>query len=110
MYRPNWQNKLYPLAAIGKMALTSYLMQTFFGILLFYHFGFGLFAKTSPAINSLLCIGIFTIQVFFSRWWLSHFTYGPVEWLWRSLTFMKFQPLIRRTEPVIVIDGVVAEK
>jgi uncharacterized protein len=93
MYRSRWQKMLHPLAPVGKMALTVYLSQTIFGLLLFYHFGFGLFEKTTPGINILLAIPVFIIQVLFCRFWLTYFNYGPVEWLWRSLTFMKWYPL-----------------
>ncbi len=100
MFRAKWNKFLSPLANIGKMALTSYLMQTLFGLLLFYSFGFGLFAKTTPAINFLISIGIFSIQIVFSRWWLNHFYYGPVEWLWRSATFLKPQKMIKTEAPL----------
>jgi uncharacterized protein len=95
MARPAWARRLVPLADIGKMALTSYLMQTLFGLLIFYSFGLALFAKTSPALNVLLCLGIFAFQIAFSRWWLGRFHYGPIEWLWRSATFFKWQPLVK---------------
>lgn len=104
MYRSRWQKLMYPLTSVGKMGLTSYLMQTFFGLLLFYSFGLRLFAVTSPAVNALLAIVIFAIQAVFSRWWLSNFNYGPIEWIWRSLTFLKFQPMTRR--PVMRVTNV----
>ena len=100
MFREKWNRVLSPLANIGKMALTSYLMQTLFGLLLFYGFGFGLFTQTTPAVNALLAIAIFGIQIVFSRWWLSHFYYGPVEWLWRSATFLKPQKMIKTEVPL----------
>jgi uncharacterized protein len=96
MYKSNWQKVLYPLAPIGKMALTSYLMQTFFGLLLFYSFGLGLFTITSPAINSVIGIGIFLLQVVICTLWLKYFSYGPIEWVWRSLTFFKLQPIVKK--------------
>lgn len=95
MHKPAWARRLAPLADIGKMALTSYLMQTAFGLLLFYQVGLGLFTKTSPGLNALMCFGIFGFQVVFSRWWLSRFHYGPLEWLWRSATFFKWQPMVK---------------
>lgn len=93
MYRVRWKKWLFPLSYVGKMALTSYVSQTLFGLLLFYHFGLGLFLKTSPAINILISIGVYIIQALFARWWLSLYNYGPVEWLWRSLTFFRWQPM-----------------
>jgi uncharacterized protein len=112
MYRATWQKILHPLANIGKMALTSYLMQTFFGLLIFYHFGFGLFTEVSPGVNALIGIGIFLLQVVLSKWWLQYFSYGPVEWVWRSLTFLKFQPIVKKNQVdlEVVVAPVVVEK
>lgn len=86
---------LKPLAAMGKMALTNYLLQTVFGLMLFYHFGLGLFDKTSLATNVLFAAGILYLQLKFSQWWLQRFNQGPVEWLWKSLTYFKFFPMKR---------------
>lgn len=96
MYRAKWQKILYPMAAVGKLALTCYLMQTAFGLLLFYHVGFGLVAQTPPWLNWLLGLGFFVFQIWFSRRWLSRFNYGPVEWLWRSATFFRLFPFWRK--------------
>lgn len=95
MARPRWARRLAPLADTGKMALTSYLTQTLFGLLIFYSFGLALFAKTSPAMNVLICLAIFACQIAFSRWWLARFHHGPIEWLWRSATFFAWQPLVK---------------
>ncbi len=100
MYREKWNKFLSPLANVGKMALTSYLMQTLFGLLLFYSFGLGLFTKTTPAMNALISFGIFGLQIVFSHWWLKHFHYGPVEWLWRSATFLKPQKMLKTSTPL----------
>lgn len=91
LYRPFWQKILFPLNYIGKLALTCYLLQTAAGLLLFYHFGAGLFLKTTPGVNYLLAFGFFSLQVLWARWWLRYFYYGPVEWLWRSATIGKWQ-------------------
>ena len=97
MYRSSWQKIFYPMAAVGKMALTSYIAQTVFGLLLFYGVGFGLYGKTSPGTNYIIAIGFFVLQVFFSRWYLKHFYFGPLEWLWRSGTYLKWQPFLRKS-------------
>jgi uncharacterized protein len=96
MMRNRWQAVLYKLVPVGKMALTSYIMQTLFGLLLFYGAGLGLYGKTSPGLNYLIGIAFFFIQVGFSAAWLRYFNYGPLEWLWRSGTYLKWQPLIRK--------------
>jgi uncharacterized protein len=95
MNKERWIKRLAPLANIGKMALTTYLTQSIVGVFLFFHVGFGLFGKTTPAQNIGICIVIFALQMIFSTWWLKKFYYGPVEWLWRSATFLKWQPLVR---------------
>jgi uncharacterized protein len=100
MYREKWNKFLSPLANVGKMALTSYLMQTLFGLLLFFSFGLGLFTKTTPAVNALIGLGIFGLQIIFSHWWLKHFHYGPIEWLWRSATFLKPQKMLKPDTPL----------
>jgi uncharacterized protein len=99
MYRVRWQKIVYPLAPIGKMALTMYLSQTFFGLLLFYHIGLGWFEKTTPGVNFVIAIAVFAIQLLFCKLWLRYFNYGPVEWLWRSLTFGKWYPLKKQQAP-----------
>lgn len=96
LYRPFWQKLLFPLNYIGKLALTCYLAQTAAGLLLFYHFGAGLFLKTTPAINYLLAFAFFSLQVLWAKWWLKYFYYGPVEWLWRSATIGKIQPFMKK--------------
>jgi uncharacterized protein len=98
MYRRRWQSVLYKLAPVGKMALTSYLAQTVFGLFLFYHIGLGLASKTTPAWNWVIAIVIYALQVMITRWWFKYFKYGPVEWLWRSGTMMRWQPFLKTRE------------
>ncbi len=92
-----WLEKTYMdivlvnLSAIGKTSLTNYLLQSTFGILLFYGIGFGLAGECSPVWCYVIGIGIFLIQIVCSRLWLSRFKYGPAEWLWRSGTYFKWQ-------------------
>jgi len=92
MNRPFWQRLLYPLAPIGKMALTSYLLQTALGLTLFFGFGFGLVGITPPWLNWIIAIVFFILQARFCKWWFRHFYFGPVEWLWRTATYFKIQP------------------
>ncbi|NJY61413.1 DUF418 domain-containing protein [Salinimicrobium sp. CDJ15-81-2] len=86
----SFNSLLKPLAVMGRMALTNYLLQTLFGLLIFYRFGFGLFEQTSPAINILLTVLVFYFQLKFSEYWLARHKQGPVEWLWKSLTYFRF--------------------
>lgn len=93
MMKVRWYKFLSTLAPAGKMALTTYLMQSLIGVFIFFNVGLGVFPLTSPAENTLLAIGIFGLQIFFCRWWLQYFNYGPIEWLWRSGTDLKWQPM-----------------
>jgi uncharacterized protein len=93
--RKKWTSRLSYLAPVGKMALTSYLVQTAFGLLIFQSYGFNLFAEVGVALATALTLPIFFLQVVFSKWWLAKYQYGPVEWLWRSLTYFKLQSLTR---------------
>lgn len=80
------QAVLSPLRYAGRMALSGYLFQTVLGIFLFYPFGLGLFAKTSPFVNTLLVLPAFALQLYLSKLWLSRFRQGPAEWLWTQAT------------------------
>ncbi|GIV08191.1 MAG: hypothetical protein KatS3mg019_0282 [Fimbriimonadales bacterium] len=84
---PALQRWLAPAAAAGRMALTNYLTQSVVGTLLFYGYGFGLHSKVGIAQGLVLSALIWAIQVLLSALWLARFQYGPMEWLWRSLTY-----------------------
>lgn len=88
-----WRQITLPLAAVGKMALTNYVSQSIIGTLIFYGYGLGLMGEISTAQCVLLIVPIFGFQILFSRWWLERFNYGPLEWVWRSLTYGKVQPM-----------------
>lgn len=93
--RPGWANRLQMLAPVGQMALTNYLLQSIVCTLIFYGYGLGLFGKIGAAWGIPLTIVIYLLQIPFSHWWLKRFRYGPAEWCWRSLTYLKPQPLRR---------------
>ena len=92
-YRPAWLSKA--VAPLGRMSLTTYLAQSAFGIVAFYGIGFGFMQAFGVATCVALGTGFYVLQICFARWWLGRFTMGPVEWLWRSLTWFKLQPLAR---------------
>jgi len=80
------------LAPVGRMALTNYLMHSIIAVILFHSIGFGLFGHIELWHGVLLSFLIFALQIPFSILWLRHFRFGPFEWLWRSLTYLKLQP------------------
>lgn len=88
-----WQRFLYPLAAVGRMALTNYLMQSVVMTLVFYGYGLGQYGRLHLGWGVGLALALFTLQIIASNWWLRSFHYGLVEWLWRCLTYQKFLPL-----------------
>jgi uncharacterized protein len=94
--RFNWLGLLArPLAAVGRTALTNYLMQSVLMILIFTGAGLGLFRQLDRAPLLLIVLAIWIAQLAFSTWWLQHYRFGPAEWLWRSLTYLRLQPLRR---------------
>ncbi len=90
---PSWQRPLAWLAPAGRMALTNYLMQSLVCTWIFYGYGLGFFEQLPRAWQPVFALALFGVQVLLSRLWLSRFRFGPVEWLWRSLTYAKLQPL-----------------
>jgi uncharacterized protein len=92
----SWKGILEQLSYVGRMALTNYLLQSFVGILLFYGFGLGLAGDFNPAWCLLGAVVVFLLQILLSKWWLSRYYYGPIEWLWRSATYGKWQKMQRQ--------------
>ncbi|UQA56348.1 DUF418 domain-containing protein [Polyangium aurulentum] len=93
--RERLRRALSVLAPLGRMALTNYLMQSVFGVLIFYGVGFGLIGKVRPIMGIVIPASVVLLELVWSRFWLARFRFGPVEWLWRSLTYGKAQPMLR---------------
>ncbi len=81
------------LAAVGRMALSNYLTHSIVCTTLFYGYGFGLFGQINRTGLAAIVLTIWVIQLWISPIWLKHFRFGPAEWLWRSLTYWKLQPM-----------------
>jgi uncharacterized protein len=95
-----WRRRFRPLAAVGRTALSNYLLQSLICTTLFYGYGLGLYAKIGPAVGILIVVAIYSIQVPLSNWYVKRFRFGPAEWLWRTLTYGKLQPMrAPRAEP-----------
>ena len=85
---------------VGQMAFTNYLMQSFLCGLIFYGVGFGLFGKLQRYEMYYVVLGVWIVQIIYSHLWLRYFQFGPLEWLWRSLTYWKRQPIKRSEIPI----------
>jgi len=93
---------IVPFAAVGRMALTDYLMQSVCMTLLFYHYTTGLYGRVGPAIGWGVTIVFFAAQVALSNWWLKSHRFGPMEWLWRGMTYGTF-PSMTKDAPVPLV-------
>jgi uncharacterized protein len=85
----NGRRLLAWLAPVGRMALTNYLLQTVICVFIFYGYGFGQFGRFGARAATLIALAIFLFQIFVSALWLKYFAYGPLEWIWRQLTYRK---------------------
>jgi uncharacterized protein len=84
------------LAAVGRMAFTNYIMHTVICTTIFYGHGFGLFGGVSRVWQFAIVLVIWAFQLIVSPIWLRHFFFGPLEWFWRSLTYLQWEPFRRR--------------
>lgn len=89
---------LGPLAAVGRMSLTTYLTQSLVSVTLFYHYGFGWFGRVGHVGMLAITLTLFTLQMAASVWWLGRYRFGPMEWLWRSAAYGRSQPMRRNTD------------
>jgi uncharacterized protein len=93
MQSRGWAAVLGWLAPAGRMALTNYLLQSLVCTLVFYGYGLGYFEQLPRAWQVPFVLALFCVQALLSGWWLRRFRFGPMEWLWRSLTYLKPQPM-----------------
>ncbi|ABK84762.1 conserved hypothetical protein [Bacillus thuringiensis str. Al Hakam] len=97
LQKEKWQTLLRPFQYVGRMALTNYISHTIVTLLVF-----GLLLKsyyTAPLwVGPLFCVGFYTLQIFISRWWLSRYQYGPLEYIWRLGTYGKMMPLKKKSK------------
>ena len=83
------------LRATGQMALTNYLMQSVLCTLFFFGYGLGYYERLALHQAYYVVFAVWVIQLLISPIWLRHFRFGPAEWVWRSLTYWKPQPMRR---------------
>lgn len=99
LWKSGWLSApLRVLAATGRMAFTNYLMQSLICTTIFTGLGFGLYGQLQRYQLYYVVAAIWAVQLIWSPLWLKYFRYGPLEWLWRSLTYRKMQ-LLRRAAP-----------
>ncbi len=84
-----WKILAYP----GRMALTNYIGQSLLGMLIYYGTGLGFGANTGLIYVELIVLCVFSFQICFSALWLRYFRFGPLEWIWRCLTYLRLFPL-----------------
>ncbi|WP_062105305.1 DUF418 domain-containing protein [Bacillus niameyensis] len=97
----NFMAKLFkPLASAGRMSITLYLTQSLIGTLIFYQYGLGLYGQISMSSGTWLAIAIYVIQVILAELWLSKFKYGPIEKLWRTLTYGRIKNKEKREHEI----------
>lgn len=85
------------LAPVGKMAFSNYVMHTMIGNFVFLNAGLGWMGKVGPVYYTLFGIFVFIVQIILSTFWLKYFNFGPIEWLWRSATYGKWQTFKKGT-------------
>ena len=96
----DWLRRLAPFGWTGRMALTNYMIQVAFLDLTFSKYGLGL--QVTPLVGLTMAVALFAVDALFSRWWLTRFRYGPLEWLWRSATYARWQTLrVEATESTV---------
>ena len=93
--RKKGNSKLKVLAPMGRMALTNYLMQTILGIIIYYGVGLGYGGHIGPAVFIPIGLCVYTLQIIYSNIWFKYFNYGPMEWIWRMLTYGKRLNIIK---------------
>ncbi|MDQ6756891.1 MAG: DUF418 domain-containing protein [Bacteroidota bacterium] len=94
---------LHIFAPVGQMAFTNYLMQSIITSIIFY--GMGWFGQFQRYQIYYVVLGIWVFQIIFSTIWLRYFLFGPFEWLWRSLTYLRKQPFIRKRQSAPLQEG-----
>uniref|UniRef100_A0A939S2G3 DUF418 domain-containing protein n=2 Tax=Bradyrhizobium barranii subsp. barranii TaxID=2823807 RepID=A0A939S2G3_9BRAD len=95
-------------APLGRMALTNYLAQSVICGWIFYGYGLGQFGRLGVAATLAIGIFVYVAQVGFSAWWLRHYRFGPVEWLWRSCMYGVPQPM-RATVNLAIMRATIAD-
>ena len=90
-----WAGLMKRFSAVGRMALTNYLMHSIILTTIFYGYGLGLYGEIPRLAQMAFVVMVVGLQLLISPLWLERYRFGPIEWLWRSLTYWKRQPMRR---------------
>jgi uncharacterized protein len=82
------------LASVGRMAFSNYLAQSLICTFLFYGWGLGLWGSFDRSGLALVVVAVWIAHLAWSPWWLARFRFGPAEWLWRTMTYARPQPML----------------
>ena len=89
------------LASVGQMAFTNYILHSVVCTLFFFGYGLNFYAELGYFQMYGVVLIIWGVQLLVSPWWLQHFRFGPLEWVWRSLTYWRWQPILIRNEKAV---------
>ena len=110
LYKSGWFGWLFKLMRpVGQMAFTNYLAQSLICGVYFYGYGFGQIGYLQRYEIYYMVGTIWLVEIGWSHLWLRHFRFGPLEWLWRSLTYWKLQPIKKSTHPGMGETDVVSQ-
>ncbi|MEJ0101286.1 MAG: DUF418 domain-containing protein [Bacteroidota bacterium] len=105
LYKSGWVKWLFALMRpVGQMAFTNYLTQSLICGLFFYGIGWGMYGKLQRVEVYYFVLSVWAVQIVWSHAWLHYFRFGPMEWLWRSLTYWKKQPLRKEKNATIAVE------
>ncbi len=93
MEKDAYRRVLLPFAPVGRLALTNYLFHAFVIAAFINQWGFGLYGAMGPFWGLMAVFAIFPLMIIASSWWIGHFRLGPIEWLWRTITYLRVQPI-----------------
>ncbi len=99
--KEKWEKRLLFFAPYGRMALTNYVLQSIIGGFLLFGWGLGLITELRAIYLFFLALVMIVLQTLFSKYWLENFKYGPLEWLWRCGTYLKWQPFLKRDKDIL---------
>ena len=86
--KPGFHNALHVFSPLGRMSMSNYIIQSILGSLIYYGYGLGMYQFAGSTYAVLTGIGLITLQILFSRWWMKNHKQGPLESIWHKLTWV----------------------